>query len=156
MKKDTQRSDQQIVVRLLFLVYCGVMLWLLFGQRMDGGEIQITQGINKDNLNLMPFKTLRLYWRMLEQGASEALLRHAIINLVGNVAVFIPLGWFLPFIWENMRSFLKMLLLTTGCICLVEICQLITNLGSCDIDDLILNLVGISLGYGIWLLFRKK
>ena len=140
----------QSLIRICFLVYCAGMLWLLFGQRMDGKPLDINLSPDGENLNLIPFTTLRLYWRLLEKGASETLLRHAVINLVGNVVMFVPLGWFLPGIWRAFRGFFKAVLLGIVLICLVEFMQYVTGLGSCDIDDLILNMAGILLGYGIW------
>ena len=67
-----------------------------------------------------------------------------------------PFGWFLPYIWQKMRSFLKTVLTAALSICLVEICQYVTGLGSCDVDDLILNLAGVMLGYLVWKLFKGK
>lgn len=155
-KKQETRSDRQILVRLLFLIYCGVMLWLLFGQRMEGAKISISLGLSGENLNLVPFETVRLYWRLLQSGASDALLRHAVVNLVGNVAVFIPFGWFLPYIWSGMRKFFVTVLTAVLSICVVEVLQYVTQLGSCDIDDLILNIIGVMLGYWVFALFRNK
>jgi glycopeptide antibiotics resistance protein len=38
---------------------------------------------------------------------------------------------------------------------LIEILQLIFYLGTCDIDDLILNVLGSLLGYGVYRLFKR-
>ena len=38
----------------------------------------------------------------------------------------------------------------------VELTQLFTLLGSCDIDDLILNVVGAAVGYGLFKCLTKK
>ena len=157
MKTKTEKvSLAQSIVRLLFLAYCGLMIWLLFGQRMEGGQLDITLDGSGENINLIPFTTLRLYWGLLQNGASADLLRHAVINLAGNVVMFMPLGWFLPNIWRVFRGFFRTVIFGVSLICLVELLQYITGLGSCDIDDLILNTVGIILGYGIWKLKRKK
>ena len=40
-------------------------------------------------------------------------------------------------------------------IAVVETTQLFTLLGSCDVDDLILNLLGAALGYGIYNRIKK-
>lgn len=141
--------------RLLFLTYCILMLWLLFGQRMEGGKLIISFGSSGENVNFVPFKTVRLYLQLLQNGASRALLRHAVINLVGNVIMFVPLGWLLPAVWEKLRAFFKTFLLAGAVICAVEAVQYLTALGSCDIDDLILNLLGVILGYGLWRLTHK-
>ena len=156
MKSAEVKRDRQILVRILFVAYGIIMLWLLFGQRIEDGKIQLAPDLSGENLNLIPFETVRLYWRMLQTGATEALLRHAVVNLAGNVIVFIPFGWFLPYIWQKLGSLFKTLLTAAFWICLVELCQYLTNLGSCDVDDLLLNLVGVLLGYWIWKLAKKK
>lgn len=157
MKTKTESvSFAQSIIRILFLAYCGLMLWLLFGQRLEGSIFDITLDGNGENLNLVPFTTLRLYWRLLKQGVSEALLRQAIINLAGNVVMFVPLGWFLPGIWRVFRGFFRTVIFGISLICLVELIQYVTGLGVCDVDDLILNTVGIMLGYGMWKLKRRK
>lgn len=38
--------------------------------------------------------------------------------------------------------------------CIVEVIQLTTNVGSFDVDDIILNTVGVVLGYIVFALFR--
>lgn len=102
-----------------------------------------------ENINLQPLKTIRLYLELI-RGSNGYLVRHAFVNLVGNVVMFIPVGYLLPRIWKRLRGFFKMLLITTGLVLLVEILQYYTGLGSCDIDDLILNIPGAMIGYILW------
>lgn len=142
-----KRTLWQVLLRVGFLLYVAAMVWLLFGQRW-GAELQ-------RSVNLKPFVTVRLYWKLLH-GTSESLQLHAFINLVGNVVMFIPLGFFQPYLMTKLRSWYKTLLTTTALILLVEIVQYVTCLGSCDIDDLILNLVGAMFGYILWRITRKK
>ena len=156
MRKAETVSPAQSLIRILFLAYCGLMLWLLFGQRMDGTLWDITLNPDGESVNLVPFATVRLYWGLLQNGASQALLRHAVINLVGNVVMFVPLGWFLPAVWRMFRGFFRAVIFGISLVCLVELLQYITGLGSCDVDDLILNAAGIILGYGIWKLKHRK
>ena len=52
-------------------------------------------------------------------------------------------------VWRTMLA-------CTGIICLVELCQMVTLLGTCDIDDLILNLLGCAIGYGLHFLTNRK
>lgn len=152
MKKTAVKRSA--VSRLLFLAYCALMLWLLFGQRVTNGTVQFSSGAT-ESVNFVPFATVRLYLRLLQNGASRALLRHAVINLVGNVVMFVPLGWLLPAVWEKLRFFFKTFLLSGAVICAVEAVQYATALGSCDIDDLILNLLGVALGYGFWRMLHR-
>ena len=72
-----------------------------------------------------------------------------------NIFMFVPFGILYPFIYHKAynRTMLSALLLTLG----IEAWQLISarNLSSCDITDVINNLIGAMLGYGIYLVFRK-
>lgn len=143
-------------VRILFLIYGGIMLWLLFGQRMDSMDLTALFDPADRWTNFVPLKTVRLYLNLLKNGASAYLLRHAVVNLVGNVVMFVPLGWFLPAVWNCLRGFFKTFFLSAALICAVEAAQYATALGSCDIDDLILNLIGVILGYILWRLTHRK
>lgn len=149
MKKGNKVSSGGPVLRLIFLVYCGVMLWLLFGQRLHSG-LQDTQLIQQGlNINLTPLHTLRQYWGLLLSD-NAYYVRHAVVNLVGNVVMFVPLGVFLPWIWPSLRKTWRMVLCTLALLILVELTQYLTALGSCDVDDLILNLPGVMFGYCFW------
>lgn len=147
MDGQEKRIDRHPVARLLFLLYVCWMLWLLFGQRW--GENHTGE------LNLQPLVTIRLFWRLLGH-SDPALVRRAVINLVGNVVMFVPLGYFPAHIFPQMRRFFRMLLLSIGVIVAVELTQLATGLGSCDIDDLILNLPGVILGWLLWRVSCRK
>ena len=136
------RRSRKNAERLLFVIYCGTMLWLLFAQRVGGTPFA-------ENVNLKPLETIKLYLGLV-QGSSPGLMRHAVVNLVGNVILFIPLGWFLPRLWHSMRAFWKVFLVVLGAIILVEVLQFASGLGSCDVDDLILNVPAAMLGYALW------
>ena len=127
----------------LFCVYSVFMLYLLFN-RAGGIEGMDYWKQIRANLNLEPFHTIRLFLKVLDQQAYSAA---AVINLGGNVIMFIPLGFFLPRVFPSLNRFWRTLLATALIITAVELAQLFTLLGSCDIDDLILNVMGATLGY---------
>lgn len=137
----------------LFGLYCTLMLWLLFDRPGFVEGIPYWEQV-ESNLNLVPFRTLRLFSGLLSDHRPH-LVRAAVINLFGNVIMFIPLGFLLPMVWENSRKLWKVLLTTAIVITAVEILQLFTLVGSCDIDDLILNLLGAAIGYGLFRLFKS-
>lgn len=95
--------------------------------------------------NLIPFLEIRRFWEY----------RHKLgiwssINLFGNVAVFVPFGFFEPMASRH-RSFF-------GTVCdgllfsiVVEVFQLVTKVGRFDVDDLILNTIGVGIGYLLFL-----
>ena len=138
----------------LFMAYAAWMLWLLFDRPGYTSGIPYWEQA-ASHLNLMPLRTLKLFANLLTH-RNPALVRVAVINLFGNVLLFIPLGFFLPLIWYQLRKLRKVLLYTGLIISFVELIQLVTLVGSCDIDDLILNLVGAALGYGIYKTINKK
>lgn len=135
---------------VLFCLYSGFMLYLLFNRA--GG----IEGMNywtqiRANLNLEPFHTIRLFLKVLN---NQTYSSTAFINLGGNVILFIPLGFFLPRVFPCLQKFGRAILATTLIITAVELTQLFTLLGSCDIDDLILNVIGAALGYGLHKLLK--
>jgi len=80
----------------------------------------------------------------------------ALFNLVGNVVLFIPLGIFIPVVFPKTDTFCRTMLWAAAVMLCVEIVQLVSLLGSLDVDDLILNLVGAAIGYGIYRIGIRK
>ena len=80
--------------------------------------------------------------------------RDLLLNVIGNVAMFIPSGIVLPIIYKRLDSFVKVILAGGGISLCIEIIQLPFSVRASDIDDLILNTVGVMLGYGIYALIR--
>ena len=138
---------------ILFILYCGVMLLLLFNRP---GYIPGTPYWEqvRTNLNLVPFRTIKLYTGILADSKAH-LSRIAKINLYGNVIMFLPLGFLLPRVFSKPKGLASVLLATTGIIICVELLQLFTLVGSCDVDDLILNVVGAAIGYLIFPIQNK-
>ena len=68
----------------------------------------------------------------------------------------LPLGALLPAANGKLRKFLRTFFASAALILTVEVLQLFTLLGSCDVDDLILNMAGVILGYLLWKLCRKR
>ena len=155
-------------MNIAFALYAGLMIWLLFFQSAripDYGAVGYWQRVG-ESLNLTPFRTIVHYldvllrkdyylekWEFASTYADHA--RHAVINLGGNVGMFIPLGFFLPEVFPKLKKLWKTLLASAGIVCAVEILQLFSLLGNCDIDDLMLNLVGAAIGYGIFAILQK-
>lgn len=98
-----------------------------------------------ETANFIPGHTIRLYLRHWER-----LGQIAFANLVYNVVAFIPFGIAVPVLLDRRHSFwftaVSGILFSVA----IELTQLITLLGECDIDDVILNGAGAVLG---WLFF---
>ena len=82
-------------------------------------------------------------------------LREALLNLIGNTAMFIPLGIVWPGVFKKLDTHGKVIAAGVGYSLLIEILQLPFFDRVSDIDDLILNSLGFALGYGIYLLVKS-
>ncbi|MBP3684379.1 MAG: VanZ family protein [Oscillospiraceae bacterium] len=70
-------------------------------------------------------------------------------NTVLNVALFVPLGILLPFLWETYRTGKAAILFGFGMSLSIELLQIFTYRAT-DINDLIANTLGTVIGYGIY------
>lgn len=152
MKKKSalNAGERKMLVRLLFSIYFAVMFWLLFGQRLGAERPDSYATYLQTSTNFIPFTTVKLYISLLKNTTNPYLIWHACVNLLGNVIVFIPLGMMLPRIFPKLRAVWRLLLLVTVIIIAVELLQFLTFLGSCDVDDLILNVFGAAWGWLLW------
>lgn len=154
-----RKNPRKPFIRFLFVVYGALMLWLLFGRSSGWGSDRGYAELLAENFNLTPFQTIRDYWKVIYHRTNDTYLVHCSINLVGNVVMFIPIGWLLPSIFKTQRNFL-VFLLTCGMLVLsIELIQWLTLLGRFDIDDIILNMIGLLLGfvgYGLQSPRKKK
>lgn len=132
----------------IFAAYCLLMFWLLFGRERYAAPNGYWQQLAQ-NFNPMPLETVVRFVDFLIGDYSDALKQHAVINLVGNVVMFVPLGFFISLLWKRFHPLWRCLLWGSGIIVLVELTQLFALVGSCDFDDLLLNVVGIGIGYGL-------
>lgn len=82
-------------------------------------------------------------------------IKEALLNLVGNTAMFIPLGIVWPAVFKKLNTHGKVIAAGVGVSLVIEILQLPFFDRATDIDDLILNSIGFLIGYGIYL-FAKK
>ena len=77
------------------------------------------------------------------------------INITGNFAMFIPTGIILPIIYNKRNSFLTVAVTGAFMSLCIEFLQLQFAVRSSDIDDLILNTLGVITGYVIYRLVKK-
>ncbi len=77
------------------------------------------------------------------------------INIVGNVVAFIPFGFILPAISPRNRKLLNMALLSFELTLSIETMQLILQVGTFDVDDIFLNLMGGIIGYILFVIGNR-
>lgn len=132
-----------MVALLLFLIYLAALTYLLFFAEWIGRDEIYTEY----HYNLLPFDTIRRYLFHRDRVGWWI----CALNVEGNIAAFLPFGFFLPALFSRCNRAWITVLCTASFSFLVELIQLFTRVGSCDIDDLILNTLGGLLGY---LLYR--
>ena len=137
MKKQFRRLGTFLfIMYILFLIY-----FLVFSDWYGRSGV-----LQEYHYNLVPFQEIKRFWNYRDQ-----LGMLAIMNLVGNVAIFMPLG-FLRAVASEHRSFIRTSLDGFLFSLLVEIFQFIAKVGRFDVDDLILNTLGAMLGYIIFVI----
>ena len=105
-------------------------------------------GSREGQANFLPFKTI-LPYLLGERG-----LIIAVINLVGNVVLLVPIGFLIPFVYQNM-TWKKSLTLAVAAGLAIEGMQVVFRVGIFDIDDLILNGLGVMIGYWAFMILSK-
>ena len=108
--------------------------------------------VNRDyHYNLVLFREIRRFVQYRHVLGTTAVL----INVAGNVAVFVPLGFALPVLFERIHSFGQVLILSFAISLLAETMQLVLRVGCFDVDDLFLNTVGGCIGYLGYRILRR-
>ncbi|MDF2946519.1 MAG: VanZ family protein [Bacillales bacterium] len=101
--------------------------------------------------NFIPFKTIYFYFVL----AKNVNLNTRVLNILGNIIGFVPLGFMLPLIFNKVKRIKNVVIYSLYLSLFYETIQLLFKLGSFDIDDLILNTTGGTLGYLAFLILLK-
>lgn len=92
------------------------------------------------SFNIIPIKTIKLYFNGYNGGyLSKSLFLY---NMIGNLCALMPFSFFLPLLFKKQNNILIFILTIILIVIGIESMQFLTLSGSCDIDDLILNLSG--------------
>ena len=91
-------------------------------------------------MNLIPFANLFDYDNR----------KDLLLNVIGNTAMFIPSGIVLPILYRKLNNFWKVIAAGVMISLCIEIIQLPFSVRASDVDDLILNVLGVAIGYGIY------
>lgn len=105
------------------------------------GEELIRAGM--ESANFTPFKTISMYVRYYDR-------LNSFENLFGNVLIFIPFGFLLPAVYPRFRSGVPVLFLGFLYSLCVELFQLVTGFGQFDVDDILLNFLGVAVGMVVY------
>ncbi|WP_394866640.1 VanZ family protein [Paraclostridium bifermentans] len=101
---------------------------------------------NSVNYNLIPFKTILTF-------LSNKNIIDICANILGNIILFVPLGFFAYIIFKGNKA--KTLSLCLAITISVEILQLLLPARLCDVDDVITNFAGGYIGLILAFYFVK-
>lgn len=79
----------------------------------------------------------------------------SLINILGNLILLAPLGFFLPTLNKAFRKFYKVLLAGFFVSLAIELLQYILMVRLFDVDDLIYNTIGVVFGYIVHLILAQ-
>jgi len=130
---------------IFLVIYVFIMLYELLGS-----DWRIKNSVK--SYNLIPFSTISRYFKYTKGLFSATFC----INILGNIAFFIPLGFLLPVCFKKIDKYYLTIPISIGIVLLLETTQYFLAVGVFDIDDIILNTIGITIGYLIYIFSTKK
>lgn len=136
---DSISKPAYVVIWILFILYICFLLWRLFFYAY--GTYFRSPGPLR--YNIIPFKTITNYIRYYKYAGFTVWF----FNLFGNIIAFIPFGLLLPLLGRKTAGIISTTLAAFVFSLLVEIVQLYTGLGTFDVDDIVLNIIGCIIGY---------
>ena len=142
---------KRVLSILILLAYSALLIKLLVLKDVSFtiGHLRLNfSGYATGPANFVPFKTIWPYF-LGEKGGMIA-----IFNLIGNIALFVPIGFLVPFVCKSM-TWRRTLILAILAPLAIEGIQVAARVGIFDIDDVILNGLGVILGYGVYRMFVK-
>ncbi len=137
MKKDYKKT-LRICSRIMFGVYIICLAYFLFFAESAGRTFEG----RTYHYNLELFKEIRRFIVHRHTLGTKAVL----LNLVGNIVAFVPFGFFLPILYPRCRNFLYTVFFSFEVSLAVETIQLVSKVGSFDVDDMLLNTIGGAMG----------
>lgn len=146
------------LLTVCFICYMILLVYFLFFSERYGRK----EPYSTYQYNFTFFREIRRYIEYRDKIG----IGYFLINVVGNVAAFIPFGFLVPVIYREqrgektyrghyLRAFIFASILGFLFSFCVESIQLVTKVGCFDVDDLMLNTLGVMIGYMIYF-FSKK
>ena len=136
------KKKRNLLKWVCFLAYLLFLSYIVFYNRIERNEYRY---------NLVLFQEIGRYYYL---GMNTGNWRLFIFNVIGNIVVFMPVGMFLPSLFSRCRNILFTTILSFEISLCVELVQLITRVGSFDVDDLLLNTLGGVCGIILYSIYR--
>lgn len=151
LKKIYKITIKREITVLLFMLY---MVFLASVTIVNFNFVHDLHGVFGffTKINLIPFKQIFEAYDIAKTMPGYD-FSYFLLNIGGNIALFIPFGFMIPLLWNI--TIRKTILYGFLASCSIEILQLPFIRGT-DIDDVLLNTVGIVVGCLIYYVIRKK
>lgn len=134
---------------LMYINWFAIIRFVFFPMDCVNGHVLPlvldTASIFPLKINLIPFVNLFDYENK----------RDLLLNVIGNAAMFIPNGLLLPLIFKHLNNFWRVVCVGVALSLFIEVLQLPFSVRESDVDDLILNVLGVAIGYAIFVLIRN-
>ncbi len=135
---------REAILLLMYINLAVIIRFTFFPVSRVNGRIQPlifdVQTAFPFRVNLIPFVNLFDYDNK----------RDLLVNVIGNTAMFIPSGIVLPIIYKKLNTFWKVIAAGAMISLCIEVIQLPFSVRASDVDDLILDVLGVAIGYGIY------
>ena len=145
LKLDSKRDfNRKIVILFCILYSITVFIYTFFT-----GFSYLINGMNDYNLsvNLVPIKPIFDYFGLVLHGAQN--FSFLFDYLIVDLCLFMPYSLFIPYLKEKEFSVKKFFSIMLVIILLKEFIQLVTGFGIFDINDILLNFLGLVIMYYI-------
>lgn len=117
----------KMIIIFIFYLYIFMIISITLLSREPGSRIRVS---------LMPFSTF-----------TNDIYGNAFV--VENIILFIPMGFILPLLSKSFQT-LRMCITAGGALSImIEIVQFLTQRGYFQTDDIIMNIIGTGIGFGI-------
>ena len=127
---------------VVFMIYIvGLFYFTFFAEALGRGDPGTYAAVKR--FNLIPFTEIRRFWVYRQELGMKAFL----LNVVGNILAFMPCGFLLPAISRRCRRGWGVMAIGFLISFFIECTQLIFQVGSFDVDDMLLNTLGAVLGF---------
>ena len=153
-KNENNNKAMKINLWIFFILYLLLFITLTLFDQFWGRNGFTIVNWNKElfnnyisnSLNIIPFKTIIEYIK-----AFDSLLdtRAVMTNLLGNIIACMPFAFFLPLLFKKQNNIKRFTITMIVIVLLIELLQFVTLSGSCDIDDIILNVSGALIMYAV-------
>lgn len=144
------------IIRFLFVIYIGMVISVTL--------FPFPVGFNSDignvyrSINVIPLKSIIDNISQIGtayDGDVRFMIGLIVRNVGGNILLLMPLGFLAPLLWDKYKQFEHILLLGFVFSISIEFLQLLESLAGgweriTDIDDVICNVLGVSIGYFIY------